>query len=173
MTDRELILASQVGDTEAFGQLVTRYQQAAYGHALALLGDREAARDATQDAFLAAFRALRRLDQDRPFFSWLYVILRNRCYSILRSRRPLQPLMDGEVRARDEPPDADAAGLQRALSQLPAADREILVLKYVDGRRYREIAEMLSVPIGTVTSRLHVARHRLLEQLQRRGEREK
>jgi RNA polymerase sigma-70 factor, ECF subfamily len=173
VTDRELILASQVGDTEAFGQLVTRYQQAAYGHALTLLGDREAARDATQDAFLAAFRALRRLDQDRPFFPWLYVILRNRCYSILRSRRPSQPLDDGQAISPDEPPDADAESLKRALSRLPATDREILVLKYIDGRRYREIAEMLGVPVATVTSRLHAARHRLMEFLGRGRELEK
>lgn len=62
MTDRELILAAQLGDADAFGQLVVRYQQTVYAHALALLGDREAARDAAQDAFLAAFRALPRLN---------------------------------------------------------------------------------------------------------------
>ena len=173
MTDSELILAAQLGDTEAFGELVVRYQQAAYGHALALLGDREAAQDATQDAFLAAFRALGRLKEDRPFFPWLYVILRNRCFSMLRSRRSQRPLEDVGVEAPDGLSDADTDSLRQAMSQLPAVDREILILKYIDGRRYREIAEMLGVPVGTVTSRLHAARHRLLEQLRIGGELEK
>lgn len=84
MSDRELISAAQAGDADAFGQLVVRYQRAAYGHAMSLLGNREETRDAMQDSFLAAFRALRGLDRNRPFFPWFYVILRNRCLSILR-----------------------------------------------------------------------------------------
>jgi len=173
VTDRELILAAQLGDADAFGQLVMRYQQTVYARALALLGDREAARDAAQDAFLAAFRALPRLNGDRSFFPWLYVILRNRCYSILRARRPLRPLTDVEPSAGDDPVETDTGDVRRAMTRLPAADREILVLKYVDGRRYREIAEMLGVPMGTVTSRLHAARQRLTEHLRRGAELEK
>jgi RNA polymerase sigma-70 factor, ECF subfamily len=160
MSDRELILAAQAGDAEAFGQLVTRYQRAAYGHAVALLGRREDARDAMQDGFLAAFRTLRGLDPSRPFFPWFYVILRNRCLSILRRRRPSQPLNEcctapasGGDRRIDE--------IRQALSRLPAEDREILVLKYIDKRRYDEIAAMLGIPPGTVASRLHAARCRL------------
>lgn len=165
MTDRELILAARAGDSEAFGRLVVKYQRAAYGHALALLGQSEDARDAVQDSFLAAFRALRRKDPDRSFFPWLYVILRNRCFSILRSRRTAQPLDESCIPAADASPSDDTIAVRRALSRVSPEHREVLVLKYIDGRRYREMAEMLGIPIGTVTSRLHAARRRLAERL--------
>ncbi len=165
MTDCELVLAAQAGDADAFGQLVVKHQQAAYGHAVALLGEREAAQDAVQDGFLAAFRALRRLDADRPFFPWFYVILRNRCYSILRQKRTTQPLDESCLPAADNTTSEDSARLRQALTRLPVEDREILVLKYFDGRRYRQIAQMVGIPVGTVTSRLHAARRRLRDQL--------
>lgn len=169
MSDRELITAAQAGDADAFGQLVVRYQRAAYGHAISLLGRREEARDAMQDSFLAAFRALRGLDRDRPFFPWFYVILRNRCLSILRRRKHEQPLDDCCVAAVERDAGPQIEELRRALSRMPAEDREILVLKYIDDRPYREIAEMLGIPAGTVASRLHAARCRLTA-LTRRGD---
>jgi RNA polymerase sigma-70 factor (ECF subfamily) len=167
-TDRELVLAAQAGDADAFGHLVARHQRAAYGHAVALLGRREAAQDALQDSFLAAFRALRQLAPERPFFPWFYVILRNRCFSMLRSRRVTESLDESCVSIADPSPNQDVADVREALSQLSAEDREILVLKYIDGHRYRQIAELLGVPIGTVTSRLHAARRRLADQLRER-----
>ena len=167
MRDRELILAARAGDAEAFGQLVAKHQRAAYGHAIALLGRRGEAQDAVQDSFLAAFQALKRLDSERPFFPWFYVILRNRCFSMLRSRRPTQPLDESYVVAPSQQSDDKAIEIRLALSRLSAEDREILVLKYIDGLRYYEIAEMLDIPVGTVTSRLHAARRRMAKQLQR------
>lgn len=165
MTDRELIVSALAGDVEAFGQLVVKHQRAAYGHAVALLGQPEQAQDAVQDSFLAAFRALNRLDPERPFFPWFYVILRNRCFSMLRSRRATQPLGDSYAMVTDGSTNEEAAEIRRALSRLSAEDREILVLKYIDGLRYREIAEMLDIPVATVTSRLYAARRRLAARL--------
>jgi len=167
VTEPQVILAAQEGDADAFGLLVGRYERTAYGHALALLGRREEARDALQDSFLAAYRAIRRFDPARPFFPWFYVILRNRCRSMLRARKQNEPL--DETRLAVTPTDAgqEAEGLRRALCRLPTEDREILLLKYVEGHRYKEIAEMLDIPVGTVTSRLHTARRRLAESLQR------
>ena len=168
MADRDRILAAQAGDPDAFGRLVVEYQRAAYGHAFALLGHRELARDAVQDSFLAAFRTLQRLDAKRPFFPWFYVILRNRCFSMLRSQRATQPLDDTCVAVSKQSSDEKTMAVRHGLSRLSAEDREILILKYIDGRRYREIADMLGIPVGTVTSRLHTARRRLLEQVRGR-----
>ncbi|MBN1346394.1 MAG: hypothetical protein JXQ73_27145 [Phycisphaerae bacterium] len=120
MTDQELILAARAGDLEAFGLLVSRYQRTAYGHALALLGEREQARDAVQDSFLAAFRALPRLEPSRPFFGWLYVVLRNRCFSILRSRRRALPLDESYVAASSESSGEDTVDIRVALGKLAA-----------------------------------------------------
>jgi RNA polymerase sigma-70 factor, ECF subfamily len=173
MSDRELITAAQAGDAEAFGQLVVRYQRAAYGHAISLLGRREEAGDAMQDSFLAAFRALRGLDPERPFFPWFYVILRNRCLSTLRRRRHEQPLDGCCVAAVEKDAGPRVEELRQALSQMPVEDREILVLKYIDGRPYREIAEMLGIPAGTVASRLHAARCRLTAMIRRDDDQER
>ena len=173
MSDRELITAAQAGDAEAFGQLVVRYQRAACGHAIAILGRREEVRDVIQDSFLAAFRALRGLDPGRPFFPWFYVILRNRCLSILRKRRRERPLDECCVAAAEEDARPEIEELRRALSRMPVEEREILVLKYIDNRPYSEIAEMLGVPPGTVASRLHAARSRLASLIRRDADVEK
>lgn len=172
MTDHEAILAAQSGDSEAFAGLVRKYERAAYRHALALLRRAEDARDAVQDSFLAAFRALRRLDARRSFYPWFYVVLRNRCYAMLRARAPTEKLNESDVGSPIVAADEDAAELGRALACLAPEDREMLVLKYIEGRRYSEIAELLAIPPGTVASRLHVARQRLADQLrsERRAE---
>lgn len=170
MTEQQATLAAQEGDAEAFGWLVRRYERLAFGHALALLGRREDARDAVQDSFLAAYRALRRFDAGRPFFPWFYVILRNRCRSLLRGRRPAEPLDESCLAVSDERDPEETNEVRRALWRLPDEDREILVLKYLDGRRYHEIAEMLGLAMGTVSSRLHAARRRLADALKRSRE---
>jgi RNA polymerase sigma-70 factor (ECF subfamily) len=167
VTEPQVIQAAREGDADAFALLVGRYERTAYGHALALLGGREQAKDAVQDSFMAAYRAIRRFDPDRPFFPWFYVILRNRCRSMLRDRRHNEPLDEACLAVTPRNTGEEVEELRRALCKLPAEDREILLLKYIEGHRYKQIAEMLDVPVGTVTSRLHTARRRLAELLER------
>lgn len=166
MTDEQAIRSVRLGQHEAFEVLVRRYEPQALAHAGLLLGRGEDARDAVQDSFFAAFRALRRFDPRRSFYPWFYVILRNRCRSVRRRQRLDRPLTDPDAVAHA--PDAglaseddEASRLRRALGRLPADDREILALKYMDGRSYDEIGAMLDLPAGTVASRLHAARRRL------------
>jgi RNA polymerase sigma-70 factor (ECF subfamily) len=87
MDDESAIRACIAGDRQAFRHLVERYQSRAIGHAIGILGNREDALDAVQDAFIDAFQALVRFDLSRSFYPWFYVILRNRCYKSVSARR--------------------------------------------------------------------------------------
>ncbi len=110
MDDLRSIQKRGAGDWEAFRYLVEKYQARAVGHALAIVGNREDALDAVQEAFLDAFQALGGFDEERPFYPWLYAILRNRCFKLLASRKRLeaisleQPEVDGTDSGPDEQP---------------------------------------------------------------------
>lgn len=181
-----LIARARSGDLPAFNQLVLRHQDALFSLAVRMLGSREAAEDATQEAFI---RAYRRLDTFRGgnFRSWLFTIVANVSRDELR-RRGRRPQLSLD-RARDDPdradldpadpdplPDARAeqADLRRllegALQELPADWRELVVLVDVHGLAYEEAAESTGLPIGTVKSRLSRARGRLRDILRASGE---
>ena len=162
MDDRAIIERCLKGEKEAFRFLVERYQAQAVGHSLAILANREDARDATQEAFVDAFQALKRFDRARRFYPWFYVLLRHRCYKLIAKKREAQNIEDAEILA----PQAGVSGeeslaLEKALLSLPKEDREIVTLKYLDGFSYDEIAGFLKIPRGTVMSRLFYARKQL------------
>jgi RNA polymerase sigma-70 factor (ECF subfamily) len=170
MDDGGAIRACRAGDRQAFRHLVESYQAQAIGHAIGILGNREDALDAVQDAFLDAFQALYRFDLSRNFYPWFYVILRNRCYksASARTRAKTDSIEEAEIL---EPsvtvPYEDLLLLDRALLQLDPEDREIITLKHLDGLSYEEISDRLGIPEGTVMSRLFHARGRLRDRLTR------
>jgi RNA polymerase sigma-70 factor, ECF subfamily len=178
--DAGLVGRARTGDREAFGLLVERYRRRAYCQALALVGSREDALDLSQEAFARAFRARHTLDPDRPFYAWLYQILRRLCFNFLRDARTRTRILSGEGgawlvdRARDQAENPalalDRAEAERrvaaAIEALPAHEREVLVLKEFEELKYREIAELVGIPIGTVMSRLYSARRRLADLLE-------
>lgn len=179
-SERALVLRARSGDRGAFGELVNRHMQRAYYIALGLTGSHEDALDLSQEAFARAFRARASLDPDRPFYAWLYQIVRRLCFNFLRDRSTRRRRLDeatpwltqeANVRASQSDPARNAeraelrARVQAAIEQLPEREREVLVLKEFEGLRYREIAELLGIPIGTVMSRLYYARRRLAEHL--------
>ena len=172
MDDGSAILACRTGDRQAFRHLVESYQSQAIGHAIGILGNREDALDAVQDAFLDAFQALNRFDLSRSFYPWFYVILRNRCYKSAAARTREKSERIEEV-AILEPsaiiPHEDRILLERALQQLDPEDREIISLKHLDGLSYDELSERLGIPAGTVMSRLFHARSRLRSRLTRKS----
>ncbi|HVL68148.1 MAG TPA: sigma-70 family RNA polymerase sigma factor [Vicinamibacterales bacterium] len=178
--DTALIRRAQAGDADAFGQLVERYMRRAYFGALSLVGSREDARDLSQEAFARAYRARRSIDPDRPFYAWLYQILRRLCFNFLRDRRARVRRLEaaGEWLAEEAADRASfdpARALEQkearrrvaaAIEQLPAREREVLALKEFEGLAYREIAELVGIPVGTVMSRLYSARQRLAQVLE-------
>jgi RNA polymerase sigma-70 factor (ECF subfamily) len=170
MDDAAAIRTCRGGDRQAFRHLVERYQPQAIGHAIAILGNREDALDAVQEAFIDAFRALNRFDLSRSFYPWFYVLLRNRCYksSAARTRLKTDSIEEAEILDQSEGMHYDELLLlDRALLQLDPEDREIITLKHLDGLSYEELSELLGIPAGTVMSRLFHARSRLRDRLTR------
>lgn len=172
MDDQSAIRECRRGDREAFRHLVEQYQSQAISHAIAILGNREDALDAVQEAFLDAYQALGRFDLARRFYPWFYVVLRNRCYKLLaaRGQREMSSLEDAEflAPATSQRPE-EVLSLVQALSELTPEERELITLKHLDGLSYEELAERLEIPDGTVMSRLYHARKRLHEKLTRRS----
>ena len=168
-----LVERARAGDRAAFERLVERRLDRAYRTARAILGNDADARDATQEAFLDAWRQRARLRDPARFDAWLGRILVNSCRETLRGRRrrAVREIAAGDlldpldaVPARDPAPDERTASLdtlERAFERLPAPERAILVLHHLEHQPLAEIAATLDVPVGTVKSRLHAARHSL------------
>jgi RNA polymerase sigma-70 factor (ECF subfamily) len=184
MDEPALIRDAQRGDLEAFNRLVLAYQELLYNTALRVLGDEDLAADATQEAFLSAFRALNSY-RGGSFKAWLTRTIINACYDELRrkKRRPTTPLEPetGNGEEMESPrwladPSAspeeqlDQAELEHAiqhcLNALPADFKTVVVLADIQGLDYTEVARAVHVPLGTIKSRLARARLRLRECLQ-------
>jgi RNA polymerase sigma-70 factor (ECF subfamily) len=190
--DADVVQRAREGDHAAFRVLVERYQGRAYRLALRVLRDEEQAEDVVQDAFLKVYRSLDRFEGRSGFYTWLYRIVMNLCLD--RKRRDRS---DREVEWNDEigggtlldPAAPGAAGadparsgpeaelerselrtlVARAIEALPEDARRTIQLREIDGLSYKEIAEALGIPKGTVMSRLHYARRRLQEVLRDAG----
>ena len=156
------------GEREAFRHLVERYQRQAVSHATAILGNREDALDAAQEAFIDAFKALKQFDSSRPFYPWFYVLLRNRCFKLAARKRETESIDETVIVAPNSTAQSERIlALENALRSLDMEDREIVTLKYFDGLSYNELAERLQIPKGTVMSRLFHARKKLQAKLER------
>jgi len=186
MDELGLIHDAQKGDVNAFNRLVLEYQTLAYNVAYRIMADDDAAADATQEAFISAYK---HIDSYRggSFRGWLMRIVTNACYDELRrrKRRPAVSLEELTTNADGEETDSDAllastdelpedrtqrkelaAALQNCLNSLPDDMRTVTVLSDVQGLDYAEIAEATGVALGTVKSRLSRARARLRNCLQ-------
>lgn len=174
VSDADLSMLARRGDIRAFEALVERYKERAYMVALGFVGSHEDALDLSQDAFVRAFRAMGTFRQGAPFYPWFYAILRNACFNHLRKLRTraetsLDAAQESGFDVADGAPgpgeDAERAELRRIvaleLRHLDPAHREILVLRHFEDLSYREIADVLGCPIGTVMSRLYAARKAL------------
>jgi RNA polymerase sigma-70 factor, ECF subfamily len=161
MDDREAVRSCLTGNREAFRHLVHRYQPRALAHARAITGNDADAADAAQEAFVDAFRNLGRFDTRLEFYPWFYVLLRNRCIKQGTRRATRAESHEIADRTGDGPSPEQALDVRAALERLAAPDREVILLKHVDGWTYDEIASRLAIPKGTVMSRLFTARRRL------------
>ncbi len=181
----ELIARSARGDLDAFNAIVERYQRPLYNLCLRMLGSPQAAEDATQDAFIAAFRAIHRF-RGGAFRAWLFRIAVNACYDELR-RRQGRPLLSLDVPRGESGRAFDVqnpgptleeraqtselrGAIQEGLNALPSDQRVAIVLCDVQGLGYAEIAQVMGVSLGTVKSRINRARSRLRAFLRSRGE---
>ena len=188
MDEPALIHAAQNGDLEAFNRLVLAYQDVLYNTALRILGDDAQAADATQDAFISAFRGINGF-RGGSFKAWLMRTVTNACYDELRrqKRRPtvsLEPVNDDDEEIESPRWLADTSmtpaekfeadelehAIQHCLENLPVDFRTVVVLADIQGMDYADVASAARIPLGTIKSRLARARLRLRECLQGFGE---
>jgi RNA polymerase sigma-70 factor, ECF subfamily len=170
--ERLLVLRCQAGDEAAFAELVDRYQPRLryYLHKmLAGVGDAD---DVLQDVWLDVFRSFARLNAAGAFRAWLYRIAHGRAVKVFRKRRlPLEPLheevIDDATQDADTFQSEEAERVHAALDMLPAVQREVLVLRYIEDMTYDEIAAIVDCQVGTVRSRLHYAKRALRNELEK------
>ncbi len=181
--ERTLVQLSQQGDLQAFNELVLSYEKLVFNMAARMLSDAAAAEDATQEAFISAFRNIRKFRGDN-FRAWLLRIAANACHDQLRSpRRRREVSLDAsvadshfDVPSNLESPENYALRqelgheIQRGLATLPDDQRLVLVLIDLQGLSYEEAAASTGSSLGTVKSRLSRARARLRDHMLQRRE---
>jgi RNA polymerase sigma-70 factor (ECF subfamily) len=179
--DREAVRRVQAGDADAFEPLVEKYKRKVFRLAYQVLRDQEEALDTAQEAFVKAFRALPAFKGDSAFYTWLFRITMNVALDRRRQRAARTKSLGAEdvppeewertaVSADPDPEDVATSAerrdrIRRGLDSLSEHHRAIIILSDIEGLQYREIAEVLGIPMGTVMSRLHHARKRLREVL--------
>ncbi len=179
--DYRLITECLEGRTEAFGELVKRYQDRLYNTVFRLVGNAEDAQDVVQDAFLNAYQSLHNFKGDSLFFTWIYRIAINTAISLKRKQKStisidantlkrgiIDPLDSSEFTRPDHALQVaeEEVLIQNALNRLSPEHRAVLIMKDIEGQKYETMAEILEVPVGTIRSRLHRARIELREILQ-------
>lgn len=184
-SDAELILRTQSGDKEAFGIVVRRYMKRAYHAALTIVGEHNEAMDLSQEAFARAYKGIKGFDTALPFFPWYHRTLHNawinrkrkgkglKFTSLSQSDSPDEDAPPPEIASKDEGPyvaaekSEMASVLAKEMDALEPGKREILYLRHFENLSYRDIAQTLDIPEGTVMSRLHSARQALRDRMEK------
>jgi len=170
-TDAEVVRAVLAGDVERYAVLVERYRDRYARYAARMLGSRDAAEDAVQDALIRAFDRLADCREPDKFAGWLFLILRNRCFADQRRRHregrlpeeaaagvPASERSEDVVERRER-----SQALERAVGKLTPEQREAFVLKHVAGLPYEEIAQLTGATVASLKMRMHRAYDRLRE----------
>lgn len=182
-SDETLIERSRSGDTDAFAELVRRYQDYMHNAVVHLVGAGHDAEDLTQEVFMKAYRGLPGFQQRSQFSTWLYGIMLNCVRSHWRKKGRGPDLMSLEAGGHDDQsaPDPPARRtsrpeervmqeerievVRRGIQQLPPDLREVVVLRDLQGMAYKELAQTLDLPLGTVKSRLARGRRALRDEI--------
>ncbi len=184
LADEELIACFRAGQREAFGVLVRRYQRELYGYLRRYLGDDTLAEDVFQNTFLQLYLKIATYEAGRPVRPWLYTIATHQAIDALRrnGRHPTVSLdsdrdeADADwphwlrvLESREADPLEHVQGKERrrlvraSVERLPNFLKQVVILAYYQGLKYRDIADILDIPVGTVKSRLHNALVKLQE----------
>ena len=178
LTDGELLTRYTEGEETAFSEIVSRYKNGLYAFLRMFLNRRELVEDVFQETFLQLFNSRESFDTNRPLRPWLFTIAANKAKDALRKWQrknaiPIGTMTDSEDMSFDDmlnsvtsdstmpyeqlQKDETALRVRRIISDMPENLREILVFAYFNRFSYKQMAEILSIPIGTVKSRLHTA----------------
>jgi RNA polymerase sigma-70 factor (ECF subfamily) len=177
--DRELVRLAQAGDARAFQALMVKYQRRIARHVARYVKRAGDVEEVVQDAFIRAYRGLASFRGDSSFYSWLYRIATNAAFSFLKQAKSLEVQVEERADGGFEPGVTDeqtpervllakqiGEAVERAMSKLQPELAEPLVLFEVEGKAYKEIAQMLGLPIGTVRTRIFRAREFIARRLE-------
>lgn len=179
LADEMLVSQTLNGEQNAFSELISRYEKQIYSLAYRLTNNRDDAQDLAQEAFIKIYCNLEKYDDGRPFFPWMYKVAVNVCYSRLRQNKPLtnettlekvidfSPLIPDKTTHPEEYYDVKETQdiVNQAVAELPERYRLPLVLKYLEDMSYKEISEILYIPVTTVETRLYRGRALLKKRL--------
>jgi len=187
----DIFLIEQVltGNNDAYDNLMDRYEKAVFNLAYRIIGNYEDAADATQEAFIRAYRSLSTFRHDAKFSTWVCRIVTNICYDMLRKKKrqnivSLHNDFDEDDNSEMDIPDPDIttnplervtrdelrSAIVEAIYSLDSSQRDVMVLRDIQGYSYKEISDLLSLAEGTVKSRLNRARLKVIKLLQDHGE---
>ncbi|MBD3414739.1 MAG: sigma-70 family RNA polymerase sigma factor [Candidatus Aminicenantes bacterium] len=164
-SEKDLLESVAKGDKGAYQKIVTRYKGTAYYVALGFVNNAQDALDISQEAFIKAFYKIRKFDTTRRFYPWFYKVLKNLCLDHLRKKKftheiPIERIAFFE----DENKNRELKErIWRAIEQLSPVQREVIILRYFRQYSYKEIAELIQKPQGTVMSSLYYAKKKLKE----------
>jgi RNA polymerase sigma factor (sigma-70 family) len=159
LTDQQIAARAATGDVAAYVQLVERYRAPLIGYVYGLTGRREEAEDLAQEAFCRVWEKLPTLRRRESCAGWLYRIAHN--LAVSAARRPRMAVLVHDPVGREEKPADRWLEVHRAVAELPEPQRVVVSLRHFSGMSHEEIAEALSIPAGTVRSRLSRAYERL------------
>jgi RNA polymerase sigma-70 factor (ECF subfamily) len=187
LSDHELVALAQKGNEKAYRELLGRYQRPVFSLVYRMLRDREQSEDLAQETFVRVFNNIGRYDPKYKFSSWIFKIATNLTIDHIRKKEVATVSIDGSryavtadeieastitVASGDENPEelleAKELGesIEQAIGALRAEYRTAILLRHVEGREYQEIADIMSLPLGTVKTFIHRARHELREKLE-------
>jgi RNA polymerase sigma-70 factor, ECF subfamily len=170
-TELNLITQAKQGDRNAYGELIRIHRSGVINVVYRMCGDAELAEDTAQEAFIKAWKNLHRYQPRSAFKNWIYRIATNTALDVLRRQKDIYDIEDIPLKSAQPGPEAvvvtqeRAKIVQTAVLALPPASRAVLILREYEDFSYREIAAALSIPIGTVMSRLNYARKQLRQSL--------
>jgi len=181
-SDEIIVQRALTGDAEAFGEIVRRWERRIFALAYGMLGREEDARDASQETFLAAFRNLRGFRGEAKVSSWLHRIAVNQCITRQRQARVRSEAVLEDEQEKDAGSFAmpvryspsrvvegrqETVAVRRAINSLPIELRQVVIMKEFEELTFREIADVLELPLSTVKSRLYTAMKQLQMRLQK------
>ena len=170
LIEQVLVLRCQIGDKDAFAELIERYQAPLRYFISRLSANPETAEDIFQDTWLTVIRRIYSLKKTEAFSTWLYRIARNKVYQQLRRKKMLSKLDENIAVPNNTENDVfspeDAAKVHRCLKELLPEYREVLMLRFLEQMSYEQISQVINCRLGTVKSRIHYAKLALKKEME-------
>jgi len=171
LIEQVLVLRCQIGDKDAFAELIEQYQAPLRYFISRLSANPEMAEDTFQDTWLTVIRRIHTLKKIDAFSTWLYRIARNKVYQQLRRKRKLSELNENIAVPNNTENDVfsteDAAKIHRCLKELLPEYREVLMLRFLEQMSYEQISQVINCRLGTVKSRIHYAKLALKKEMEK------